>query len=111
MGPNDSLELFPGQLPSVDYQLLYSETWDQIEKDFHPYISLGFKPETLHPGALFEKVQTLLNQLLSDRPSELEAILYRVDLKESQKTSSTEQLAYFIVRREAQKVWLRKSFS
>ncbi|MEZ4799143.1 MAG: hypothetical protein R2809_05040 [Flavobacteriales bacterium] len=105
------LDIFPENLPGISYKELYEKTWDQIAKDFHPYISLEKRPDTLGPQALFDATRDLLTKIMKDSPSDLQAILYRIDLKESQKSNHIEQLTYFIVRREAQKVWLRKSFS
>jgi hypothetical protein len=107
--------LFPdGNLPQRSYQELYKNVYQQIMKDFHPFASADVPPSIFTPEYLFGITLKLLQKILEEQPSHFAQILYRVDLTERKAQTaqgSTEKLAELIVRREAQKVWLRWSLS
>jgi hypothetical protein len=107
--------LFPeGNLPAKSYQELYKSVYQQIMKDFHPFASAEVPPAIFTPEYLFGTTLKLLQKILEEQPAHFAQILYRVDLTERKAQTahgSTEKLAELIVRREAQKVWLRWNFS
>jgi hypothetical protein len=120
MENNGELILFPNDLPDHDYKELYRLTQEQIFKDFYPYSKVHQHVDTPTPEELRMLIFQLLTQIIQDSPSQLGAILYRVDISEksarrhvaeTNPQNSTQELSRLILRREAQKVWLRKSLS
>jgi len=116
----DSLILFPSDSVELNYQELYESTFEQIKKDFYPHVDLGEMPANLTAEVLKEIVETSLIKLLRESPHSLGAVLYRMDVNEkstkaaiasSKVEDSTRILAFRILKREAQKVWLRKTLS
>lgn len=117
---DDSLIIFPENAPEIDYQELYHETFFQLKKDFNPYLDCGELPSILNGQILYELTRDWVKIILTEQPSHLGAILYRVDIQErkakielhqAMQGDSAETLAQMILKREAQKVWLRKTFS
>lgn len=112
---SDTELLFPeSTLPERSHQELYKSVYDQLMKDFHPFVLADVPPAIFTPEYLFGFTHKLLQKILEEHPSFFGQILYRVDLTEKKAASaggSTENLARLIVRREAQKVWLRWNFS
>lgn len=111
--------LFSGEMTIHPEQFaeMYTAVYEQLKKDFHPYSTLHEAPPSLSSQWLFDEVARLLSDLLRNHPSSLQPFLYRVDISESQmrramQTSSPDtkldQLTWMILRREAQKVWIRK---
>lgn len=120
MGNNEELILFPNDLPDHDYQELYRLTQEQIFKDFYPYSKELVQVASPTPQVLRTLIFQLLTQIIQESPGQLGAILYRVDISEksarrhvseTNAQNSTQELSALILRREAQKVWLRKSLS
>jgi hypothetical protein len=115
-----SLILFPeGDALQDNYQILYREVFLQIKKDFHPHADAGEAPELITPQWLYNKVFELLTDILARQASALGAIVYRVDLPEkstkknlehSEENEQIPNLTMMILRREAQKIWLRRKF-
>ncbi len=115
-----SLILFPeGEALQDNYQILYREVFLQIKKDFHPHANAGDAPDLITPQWLYNKVHELLTEVLSKQASALGAIVYRVDLPEKSTKKNLEfseeheqipNLSMMILRREAQKIWLRRKF-
>lgn len=116
----DSLILFPNDSLDLNYRELYESTFEQIKKDFYPHVDLGEMPLNLSAELLKEIVEKSLEKLLREEPHSLGAVLYRMDVNEkatkaaiasSKLEDSTRILAFRILKREAQKVWLRKTLS
>jgi hypothetical protein len=116
----ENLILFPNDSVEMNYQELYESTFEQIKKDFYPHVDLGEMPSPLNAEVLKEIVEKSLDKLLREEPQSLGAVLYRMDVNEkatkaaiasSKVEDSTRILAFRILKREAQKVWLRKTLS
>lgn len=114
-------QIFPhgNDLPNVDYQEMYRAVIEQIIKDFHPFSSQIEIPNILSSDFLREQISELIHQVLRNHPTQLHSILYRIDLSEKnlksvpiELTESERHLVLVeqILRREAQKVWIRKKF-
>ncbi len=114
---NELPVLFPETLPESDYQELYRAVCHQLDKDFRPHAGLNELPKPISPEWIYAEIQRMLHEIVERGGSELGAVIYRVDLKESHvrimmnENSITERitgLTNLIIKREAQKVWLRK---
>lgn len=109
-------EIF-SHLPAADHGPLYAAVVKQLQKDFHPYAEGVSTPEYLNSDSVKDYALALLSHLLNEHPTALGAVLYRVDLGEkSARTAAhdaqgTHALALAILKREAQKVWLRHTLS
>lgn len=117
---DDSLIIFPENSPDINYQDLYRETFFQLKKDFNPYLDCGELPTELNGQILYGLTLDWVKIILTEQPSHLGTILYRIDIQErkakielhqAMQRDSAETLAQMILKREAQKVWLRKTFS
>jgi len=105
------LQLFESETPSMSYAALYLATWQQIQKDFSHFCSV---PETLRapePNQMLEDIVSMLHLLSSDS-AKLNSLFYRIDLSERKKIphSDIHALAWMILQREAQKVWIRAHY-
>lgn len=116
----ESLILFTNNLPGISHKELYELTFLQIQKDFVPYIEIAKPTESLSSAVLYNIVFEAVSKLITEQPNALASVLYRIDLHESrlrreQQNISAEQMVSFIsekiLRKEAQKVWLRKTLS
>jgi hypothetical protein len=105
----------------IDHSL-GAETIQQIQRDFQRNGLEINLPETPPPTfeQLCERLAELVDWLLQRDHSRFMQLLYRIDLNEqqirqaldlNQEQSIAERLAVLIVRREAQKVLLRRYFS
>lgn len=103
-------------------QSLAVETITQIQRDFERNGLEINLPETPTPSfeLLCERLGDIIDWLLQKDHSRFMQLLYRIDLNEqqikqaldlNQDQSVAERLAVLIVRREAQKVLLRRYFS
>jgi hypothetical protein len=113
---SESLTLFPSSELTIDYQKLYLEVCRQVEKDFHPHCEISELPEVLNPEWISAEVSRLLRDIIESKPSVLGPILYRIDLSEklvrtamntAKQHEKLPELTAMVVKREAQKVWLR----
>lgn len=116
----DEVTLFTENLPGISHTELYELTFLQIQKDFIPYIEISKPEENLSSSVLFKVVLDAVSKLVSEQPQSLVSVLYRIDLHESrlrreQQNIGPEEMVSFIsekiLRKEAQKVWLRKTLS
>lgn len=93
----------------------------QINKDL---LGLSYADFVLHENNeftilenLIRNLQPILLELSKRQPEQLSQFIYRVDLPEKKfhsalaENQSFEKLAYLIIEREAQKVFLRQKFS
>lgn len=112
--------LFPEQTLALDYQALYHKVKEQIDKDFHPFGTLTKAPKQISSEWLFTELKNLIQRVIQQHPTGWTAVLYRIDITENKLQSeliglsSDEkwiQLTLLILKREAQKVWIRQQFS
>jgi hypothetical protein len=89
-------------------------TIEQIKKDFGgllPEIILSGNPSTLF-DELKNQIAPVIESLRKNNRTMLRVLLYKIDLKESAISSATNaDLAEKIIRREFQKILMRKHFS
>lgn len=120
MDNQKELDIFSSNLPEENLQDLYLQTILQIAKDFHPHYQMNPPSEKIHPNWIFEETRRMLTAIIHKSSNSLNAIIYRVDISENQlskamkgldDTQKIDKLTTMIVRREVQKVWLRKKFS
>ena len=106
-------------LSSESYNQLYRLIYEQLKKDFHPHVQMHDAPSELTADWLYIELTVMLSELLKSSGHGLNAVLYRVDIKESilrkaMLEASPEQklqkLSWLILKREAQKVWIRSNF-
>lgn len=114
------ITLFQQDLPGISHSELYEATFLQIQKDFAPHLTIQRPELGLSANSLFELVFAAVSEVLEKQPQTLASILYRIDLHEGQlkrekEHVSAENMIQFIsekiLRKEAQKVWLRKTLS
>lgn len=120
---SDSLSILPQGLPEKDFKEFYKLIFFQIKKDFSCIPFDQIAPDEDHYGyaqALEQYVLRRVHHLLHYHPELLGRILYSVDLPElstrrkmAEETGESQEvkLAQIILKREAQKVWLRKTLS
>lgn len=106
-------QIFPHPTAFSDHIELYKRVFEQLQKDFYPYLS-DQKLEPISSDAIFLVMEKIVHELISSYPDRLQQILYRVDLRQheldkcfSNGLLQADQLIVSIVKREALKVWLR----
>jgi len=106
------LELFGENLPSISYAKFYELTWAQIAKDFSHFVVVPELSATPTPSEMVDALMIMLGFLV-DKPLQLNSLFYRIDLSEKApiKGGDDRGLAIMILRREAQKVWIRTQYS
>lgn len=104
--------------PYFDSEEFVIKTCQQISKDLtglidiEPNFNLDVQEDVL--SALTDQLASILNRMDS---ANVQQFIYRVDLREEDyvknvsKEDEGQSLAYFVIRREAQKVYLRSKFS
>ncbi len=119
----DEISIIPDQLPERDFKDFFKSIYFQTKKDFSciPFPEeINDEHHYSHASALEQYVLNRVRHLLQSYPSMLGRILYSVDLPEAstrrklaEDNGETEEikLAQIILKREAQKVWLRKTLS
>jgi len=115
-----SLIIFPKEVNPDDFEELYELVIKQLSKDFHPYASLNEVPSDLNAEWIFSEIKRMLSYVIEKENHSLGYIIYRVDIAEKtmRKTmlglagdEKLNALTELILKREAQKVWIRKKFS
>ena len=115
----DENNIFSGELsiPTENFSEMYRAVYEQLQKDFHPYAELEEPENALSSQWLYNEVVRLTSELIRTQPSSLNAFLYRVDIAEMQMKrvlhitspeDKLDKLAWMILKREAQKVWIRR---
>ncbi len=93
---------------------------NQLSKDFHPYASLSEGHSDLNAEWIFAEIKRMLSDVIEKESHSLGYIIYRVDIPEKTMRKAIHGLSgdeklnvltELILKREAQKVWIRKSFS
>jgi hypothetical protein len=111
---NNSVELL-SKLQSED---LYVQLIQQLNKDLHlSNIDFQFQ-ETLIPLELKSSLIQFLLNLITNNYDDYLNLLYRIDVSEQSLIKFTserlqeaiEQVAFLVLKREAQKVWLKHNF-
>jgi hypothetical protein len=94
------------------------DTCSQINKDLNGLTQLFPEFDIDMEGDVLAQVTRQLANCLKEMSSaNLQQYIYRVDMKEADfhhaltQEDDCQELAYFVVRREAQKVYLRRKFS
>jgi hypothetical protein len=108
----NEIALFDNPLPGMSYDALYRATWEQVKKDFAhfctpPEIDGAPRPDTMH-AAIVDMLHLLQGDSLK-----INSLFYRIDLSEKKQIpgGDIQALAMMILRREAQKVWIRANYS
>lgn len=93
----------------------------QLNKDlqglFFDELKSDFNSDSQIIDQLISTLQPILQSLTKQQPEQLSQFIYRVDLGEKKyidslaQDISLKQLAYLVIEREAQKVYLRAKFS
>jgi hypothetical protein len=108
----NEIQLFESQFPHLSYAALYQATWDQIVKDFSHFCEPYEVEQPPLPQSMLEGIVHMLETLQGDA-LKLNSLFYRVDLSEKKQIpqANIHALAMMILRREAQKVWIRAHYS
>jgi len=110
----NSLEL----IQNVEIENLYLKLIEQLNKDFQlSNLNFSFE-ETISPVELKEKFSAILLNLISKNYDDYLNFLYRVDvsekellkIKETDLTSIVNQITFLVLKREYQKVWLKRNY-
>jgi hypothetical protein len=96
----------------MSFRELYDATWKQITKDFAHFCEVPNHAAIPSPEQMLESIMEMLNVLSSDA-LKLNTLFYRIDLSERQQipNGNPQALAMMILRREAQKVWIRSQYN
>jgi len=110
----NSLEL----LNSIAIENLYERLIEQLNKDFQlANVALSFDI-TNSPVQLKKRLFEVLLNLITNQYDDYLNLLYRIDVPESELaklkndhlTTSIEEIAYLVLKREYQKVWFKQNF-
>lgn len=103
-----SIQQLISEIPSNQ---LYIKLIEQLNKDFQ---MTGIEEEfslKITPKSLISQLQNAIQNLITKNYSEYLNLMYRVDVSEKQLKKmhipDIEQVAYLILKREWQKVWIR----
>lgn len=114
LSAKNSLEL----LKSIEIENLYLKLIKQLNKDFQlSNLDFSFE-EKISPLELKEKFTLILLNLISNKYDDYLNFLYRVDvsekellkIRETDLPSIVNQIAFLILKREYQKVWLKRNY-
>ena len=111
----NSIEL----IQNIQKENLYAQTVQQLNKDFQLANIDKTIEVSLKPNELKEVLNELLLNLFTNHYDSYLNLLYRVDVseKELRKVSNKilseiiEEISFLILKREFQKVWLKKRYS
>lgn len=108
----NTLQLFQDTSPGMSYEALYRATYTQVRKDFAHFCVPVDLQDPPQPEEMLEAIVTMLHTLQGDT-LKMNSLFYRVDLSEKKKIPNGDirALALMILRREAQKVWIRAHYS
>ena len=110
----NTVELFN----KLENEKLYVKLIQQLNKDFQmSNLDILFK-ETMLPVALQKTLSQVLLELINNKYDDYLNLLYRIDISEKELLkvrsesldASIHQVAFLILKRESQKVWLKKNF-
>jgi len=112
---NNAIELFT----KIEQDNLYLKLVQQLNKDFQlSNLEFHFE-ETITPIDLQKALTQHLLKLISNQYDDYLNLLYRIDIAETEllkvRSENIEdainQVTFLVLKREAQKVWLKKNFS
>ena len=105
-------------LKTITIENLFERLIEQLNKDFHlANITESF--DIIHsPVQLKNQLFDVLYHLINNQYDNYLNLLYRIDVPESELsnlkgddlTNIIEQITYLVLKREYQKVWLKKNF-
>tara|TARA_R110001583_G_scaffold112949_2_gene263257 strand:- start:1726 stop:2073 length:348 start_codon:yes stop_codon:yes gene_type:complete len=112
--PENSLELFK----TVETEQLLEKLVEQLNKDFQLANINKHFITTIAAKKLKNELDTIVLDLISNKYDDYLNLLYRIDISEKElahikgdKLSDTiEQISFLILKREFQKVWLKKNY-
>lgn len=112
--PQNSFEL----LKSIDAEQLLEKIVEQLNKDFQlANINKQFTV-TLSANSLKNELDTIVLDLITNKYDDYLNLLYRIDIaekelaliKDDKLIDAMEQISFLILKREFQKVWLKKNY-
>jgi len=106
-------------LNKVEVQNLYVQLIQQLNKDFQLANIDEYFEETTPSTDLHTVLSQILLKLINNQYDDYLNLLYRVDISEVELLKvrsenleeSVQQVAFLLLKREVQKVWLRKNYS
>ena len=110
----NSLELFK----SIEVEQLLKKIVEQLNKDFQlANINNQFKA-SISSKSLKINLDAIVLDLISNKYDDYLNLLYRIDIPEKELafikgdklTDAVEQISFLILKREFQKVWLKKNY-
>jgi hypothetical protein len=112
--PENSLELFK----TIEVEQLLEKLVEQLNKDFQLANINKHFIATIPAKRLKNELDTLVLDLISNKYDDYLNLLYRIDIPEKELvyikgdklTDSIEQISFLILKREFQKVWLKKNY-
>lgn len=98
---------------------LYEKLIQQFNKDFQLSNLSESLEQTILPADLFEVLNKMLLNLINNHYDDYLNFLYRVDVSEKELLKIQgndipkiiDQITFVVLKRECQKVWLKKNFS
>lgn len=105
-------------LNKVEVQNLYVQLIQQLNKDFQLANIDEYFEETIPPTDIHNTLSKILLKLINNQYDDYLNLLYRIDVPEVELLKvrsenleeSVRQVAFLLLKREAQKVWLRKNY-
>ncbi len=106
-------------LKTIEGKNLYIHLIKQLNKDFQLANSNNRFQITILPTELKKKLTAILVHLITTKYDNYLNILYRIDVSEKELlkiknvnlTNTMEQVVYLILKRECQKVWLKRNYT
>jgi ribosomal protein S17E len=110
----NSLELFK----TIDAEKLLEKLVEQLNKDFQLANINKHFIATITAKSLKNKLDTIVLDLISNKYDDYLNLLYRIDIPEKELahikgdklTDAIEKISFLILKREFQKVWLKKNY-
>ncbi|SNR73571.1 hypothetical protein [Lutibacter flavus] len=113
--PQNSLELFK----TIEAEQLLEKIVEQLNKDFQLANINEHFINTISPNSLKNELDAVVLDLISNKYDDYLNLLYRIDIpekdlaliKDDKLTIAIEQISFLILKREFQKVWLKKNYN
>ena len=112
--PQNSFEL----LKSIDTEQLLEKIIEQLNKDFQLANINEHFIATISAKSLKNELDTIVLDLISNKYDDYLNLLYRIDIpekelaliKDDKRADAIEQISFLILKREFQKVWIKKNY-